>query len=249
MTEHILTSQDAGVLHVRFNRPDKKNAITVEMYEALAAAFRDAQDDPDVRVIQLEGSDEIFTSGNDLAGFLMPFQGAGDPPVFQWIKAAVRSTKPLVAAVSGPAIGIGSTILLHFDLVYADRSAYFHMPFTDLATVPEGGASFILPRRFGPKIAADFLIACDKVTPYRALEIGFINGVVDGDVREHATAISRRLAQKPPSAMRKTKELMRADMDALLTHIDVEGREFAACMASDEMKQVIMAMMAKSTVS
>ncbi|MEM9990022.1 MAG: enoyl-CoA hydratase-related protein, partial [Pseudomonadota bacterium] len=142
--------------------------------------------------------------------------------------------------------GIGATILLHFDFIYADETAYFHMPFTDLATVPEAGASWILPRQFGRPVAAEFLLACEKISPHRAYEIGYITDIVkDGDVREVAYAMTKRLAQKPAQAMSMSKALMRQDTEAFLAHIEKEARQFADRLQSEEMQAVIAQMMMK----
>lgn len=248
MADHITSDCRDGVLRITLDRPEKKNALTVEMYRHLTALFAGADQDPDVRAILLQGHPEIFSAGNDLTAFLHNDLGGngGKPPVIQWIESVILTDTPLVAAVSGPAIGVGATILLHFDFVYADESAYFHMPFTDLATVPEAGASWVLPRRFGRQIAAEFLLACDKVSAARAHDIGYVTKLVTGeDVRDHAFAAAKRLAQKPPRAMQLTKALMREDKAALLAHIEAEARHFADCLSSEEMQAVIKAMMAR----
>lgn len=247
MSEFIKETLENGVLHLRFDRVEKKNAITNEMYAALAAGFAKAATEEEIRAVMLEGSDEIFTAGNDLAAFAAWPEVDSDekPPVWEFIENVATCPVPVVAAVSGLAIGIGSTILLHCDLVYADDSAVFHMPFTDLAAVPEAGASYILPRRFGRQIAAEFLLLADKVSARRAYDMGFVNEVIQGDVRLHAKLAAERLADKPPHALQKSKELMYGGQDELLTHIPVELKEFGACLRSEEMQKVIMKMMMK----
>lgn len=247
MAEHILETLESGVLHLRFNREDKKNAITNEMYAALAAGFARAAEDDDVRAVMLEGGDEIFTAGNDLSAFAGApnLTGGEKPPVWQFIENVANCPVPVVAAISGLAIGIGSTILLHCDLVYADDSAVFHMPFTDLATVPEAGASYILPRRFGRQIAGEFLLLSEKVSARRAYDMGLVNEVVQGDVRLHAKLVAERLAEKPPKALQKAKALMFGKQKALHEHIPVEMEAFAKCLQSEEMQAVIMKMMMK----
>ncbi|MEM6649343.1 MAG: enoyl-CoA hydratase-related protein [Pseudomonadota bacterium] len=243
MSEHILTTKTEGVLKITLHHREKKNALTVEMYETLATLFEGADADPDIRAILLEGNAEIFTAGNDLSAFLEAtlWQGEEKPPVIKWIEAVALTNTPLVAAVSGPAIGIGATILLHFDFIYTDETAYFHMPFTDLATVPEAGASWILPKRFGRPVAAEFLLACEKISPQRAYEIGYITKIVkDGDVREVALDMAQTLAKKPAEAMSMSKALMRQDTDAFLAHIEKEARQFASRLQSGEMQAVIM---------
>ncbi len=248
MSEYIETRLEDGVLRVRFNRPEKKNAITIEMYEALIAAFDKAASDDAVRVLLLEGSDDIFSAGNDLSSFAAPRPTDGDGKVasHRLMEAAATAPKPLVAAVSGGAVGIGATLLLHFDFIYADETAFFLMPFTDLATVPEAGASLILPQRFGRQIAAEFLLLSDRITAQRAYDMGLVNAVVrDGNVRGHAFAVAQRLAQKPPMAMKMTKALMTGDTKPMLAHIDEEMRQFAERVASDEMQQIVAQRMMK----
>ncbi|MGV6819417.1 MAG: enoyl-CoA hydratase-related protein [Parvularcula sp.] len=245
MSEHIKTTLSDGVLRVTIDRAEKKNALTIPMYLALGDAMERAASDDEVRSVLLEGHAEIFTAGNDLADFMSGEAFKGDPPpVFRFIRAVVTCPKPLIAAVSGAAIGIGTTILLHFDAVYADESAYFHMPFADLGLVPEAGSSYLLPTRYGQQAAAEFLILCQKVSPARAKEIGFLTEIVtDRDVRDHAMEIATAIAAKPPIAMGYTKQLMRPDQDALLAHIEREGEIFAERAQSDEMREVVMKMM------
>lgn len=248
MTEHILTAVEDGVLRIRFSRIEKKNAITVEMYEALADAFAGADAREDVRAILLEGDDEIFTSGNDLSAFAnvtSTVSQGSEPAVLKWIRAAVMTNTPLVAAVSGPCIGIGATILLHFDLVYADQSAYIHMPFTELAAVPEACASWVIRRRYGAQIAGELLVASEKVSAQRAYDMGLVNKVVDTDVRLHALEAAKRLADLPPISVAHTKALMREDMAPFMAHAQTELEEFAARLVSEEMQATIAKKMAR----
>lgn len=247
MTDEIKTSVENGVMRIRFDRESKKNAITNEMYSALDRAFREAAANDEVRAILFEGGDEIFTAGNDLSAFMArpEFTAENKPPVWLFIEAVAYCPKPVVAAVSGPAIGIGATILLHCDLVYADDTAYIHMPFVDLAAVPEAGASYLLPQRFGRQIAAELILLSEKVSARRAYEMGIVNAVVDGDVRAHAFSVAERLAQKPPQAMQKSKALMHGDQSGFAAHLPGEMETFARCLQSEEMQGVIAKMMAK----
>lgn len=247
MADHIQKTIENGVLRLRIAREEKKNALTEPMYAALADAFHDAASNADIRAVLLEGGDDIFTAGNDLSTFASRPSLTGDekPPVWRFIENVSNCPKPVVAAISGAAIGIGATILLHCDLVYADESAYLHMPFTDLATVPEAGASYLLPLRFGRQIAAEFVLVGDKISARRAYEMGVVNAVIEGDVRAHAVSIAERLAAKPPNAMQKTKALMHSDKEQLFAHIPVEMQEFGRCLQSEEMQAVIMKMMMK----
>lgn len=248
MTEMIKTAlDDHGVLRVTIDRPEKKNALTQAMYEELVTAFRRGDEAPGVRAILLEGHPEIFTAGNDLGDFLAGGSLDGDPPVLRWIKQCAVTDTPLIGAVSGAAIGVGATILLHFDLVYADETARFHMPFVDLATVPEAGASYLLPHRFGRQVAAEIMLLSEPITADRAFEMNILNGVIrGGDVRAHALDVARKIAAKPPTAMALSKQLIRGNVDDLLAHIDLEAHHFAERLQSDEMRAVIMKkMMAK----
>lgn len=247
MSDHINVTTEDGVRRIRIAREDKKNAITPDMYAALSDAFATAGDDAEIRAVLLEGGDEAFSAGNDLSSFNFPSddQDVRESPAWQFLEAVTRCPLPVVAAVSGPAVGIGVTVLLHCDLVYADESAFFQTPFVDLAAVPEGAASWFLPRHFGRQIAAEFLLLCDRVSAARAERMGLVNAVVsDGPVRDHAFGIASQLAQKPPMAMRKAKALMHDDRDDWMAHMEREFREFGECVRSPEMQQVIAARMA-----
>ncbi len=249
MTDTILTRVEDGVLRVQFNRIEKKNAITAEMYEALAEAFASADERDDVNAILLEGTEGVFTSGNDLSAFAnvsAALSEGDEPAVLKWIKATVLTNTPLVAAVYGPCIGIGATILLHFDLVYADETAFWHMPFTELAAVPEACASWVIRRRYGSAIAGELLVASEKVSAKRAYDMGLVNKVVDVDVKQHAFEAAKRLATLPPVAVTETKKLMREDMGPFLAHAEVELREFAARLQSKEMQETVMKKMMAS---
>ncbi|MEM9422063.1 MAG: enoyl-CoA hydratase-related protein [Pseudomonadota bacterium] len=247
MTDAILTRVQDGVLRVQFNRPEKKNAITIEMYDAIADAITNADARDEVGAILLEGGDDVFTSGNDLSAFVnvtSALAEGSEPAVLKMIKATVLSNTPLVAAVSGPCIGIGATILLHFDLVYADETAYLHMPFTELAAVPEACASWVIRRRYGSAIAGELLVASEKVSAKRAYDMGLINKVVDANVKQHAFEAARHIASLPPVSVRETKKLMREDMGPFLAHAEAELREFAERLQSQEMQETVMKKMA-----
>lgn len=247
MSDQIAVELRDGVLRVKFDREAKKNAITREMYEALDQAFQRAATEDDIGSVLLEGGDEILTAGNDLMDFMrgIGLDAQEKPPVWRFIESVITCPKPIVAAVSGGAIGIGTTILLHCDLIYADETAYFHMPFTDLATVPEAAASYITPRRFGRQIAGEFILLGEKVSAQRAYDMGVVNAIIHGDVRAHAFSIAQRLAAKPPSALRKSKELMYSDQSELLEHLETEMIEFGRCLQSEEMQGVIAKKLAK----
>ncbi|ADM08431.1 Enoyl-CoA hydratase/isomerase family protein [Parvularcula bermudensis HTCC2503] len=245
MTEEIIMTQEEGVLRLRIARETKKNALTQEMYLTLAEAMEGVPDMPEIGAVLFEGSDEIFTAGNDLSAFVTaPPADGSKPPVWRLLEATARCPVPVIAAVAGPAIGIGTTLLLHCDLIVAAPEAYFHTPFVDLAAVPEGGASYLMPKRLGRQLASEFLLLSRPVPAQRAYEMGFVNAVVtEGPVRDYGFDLAKDLAAKPREAMRQSKALMCHETDDMLAHMETEFREFAKRLSSDEMKSVIMAMM------
>jgi enoyl-CoA hydratase/carnithine racemase len=208
--DHIQTENSDGVLRIEFNRPEKKNAITVAMYQALADAFLAAQSDADVRVVFVHGKPEVFTAGNDLQDFFAdPPQGESHP-VFAFLRALKDFGKPIVAAVSGPAVGIGTTMLLHCDLIYAAPEAKFALPFVNLALCPEAGSSYLLSYVAGYPRAAELLLLGEPFSAAHAHEIGLINAIVPLDrLIEVGAAAARKLAQKPAASLQATKALMR----------------------------------------
>lgn len=213
--DQILTERRDGVLRIELNRPDKKNALSIAMYGALADAIERAGGEGAVRVVLIHGKPDIFTSGNDLGDFLAnPPRDANASP-FRFLRAIHGFEKPLVAAVSGAAIGIGTTMLMHCDLVYAATGTRFSLPFVNLALVPEAGSSFLLPRMAGWQRAAELLLLGEAFDAEKAKEIGLVNGIVAPDqVLETALAAAEKLAQKPPGALRQTKALMRQGLGA-----------------------------------
>jgi enoyl-CoA hydratase/carnithine racemase len=236
---------DDGVLHLALDRPEKKNAITRAMYGALADALADAAEDGAVRAAVLSGRGGVFTAGNDLGDFMQGPPTGPDSPVFRFLSAAVGFPKPLVAAVAGPAVGIGTTILLHCDLAYAAPDAVFKMPFVDLGLVPEAASSLLLPRLAGPMRAAELLLFGEAFSAERAYEIGLVNAVV-GDPGGHALERAGVLARKPPAAVRQTKALLRrASADAVGETLSHEGRLFVERLASPEAQEAFTAFFEK----
>ena len=241
-----------GVATIEIARPEKKNAITIDMYRAMADAILDAQLDPSVRALLITGQPGIFTSGNDIEDFLQRPPGAGgsaaaDSPVFQFMKALVGCDKPVVAAVTGAAIGIGTTMLLHCDLVYVSDEARLAMPFTGLGLVPEFASSLIVPRLFGRAKAAEKLLLGDPIRPEEAVELGLANAVLPAaEVLIHARRVAERFNALPPNAVRETKKLMRrASEQAILDTIPVEGEVFARQLQSPEAKEAFSAFLGK----
>jgi len=243
----IKTATLNGVATIEIARPEKKNAITVDMYAAMAQALAVAQSDAAVRAVLITGQPGIFSSGNDLEDFMQrPKQGM-DSPVFQFMKALVSCEKPVVAAVTGAAIGIGTTMLLHCDLVYVSDEARLAMPFTSLGLVPEFASSLIFPQLAGHVKAAEKLLLGDPFTAQDAVDIGLANAVLPaGEVVNHARRIAERFNSLPPGAVRDSKKLMRrASVEKVLETIAVEGGIFSERLTSPEAREAFSAFFQK----
>jgi len=199
MTDDVVITLANHVLEVRFNRPDKKNALTRAMYEAVVEAFTGADADPAVRVVLLTGTGDTFTSGNDIKDFQQRAASNATSAASPFLTALASLTKPLVAAVNGAAIGVGTTMLAHCDLIVAARTARFVMPFTSLGLVPEAGSSLLFPRLLGHQRASALLLLGEPMDAQTALEWGFVNQVVDdAALMDTARALAGRLAALPP---------------------------------------------------
>ncbi len=212
MSEHIssATAHDGAVAVLRFARPAKRNAITVAMYEALTAALHAAIADEAVRAVVFLGADGVFTAGNDLKDFMANPPTGEDSAVFRLLQALVDCPKPLVAGVDGPAVGIGTTMLLHCDLVVASDRARFQMPFVKLGLVPEGASSVLLPGRVGMQRASEWLLLGEPFGAQDAYAAGLVNAVVaPAEVDARAMAYAAALADRPPEAVRLAKALLR----------------------------------------
>ncbi len=247
-TPHIQLERDGRVQLIRIHRPEKRNALTQPMYRAMAQALAEAAQDDAVRVVLLTGTSEAFTAGNDLGDFLAhpPDPQLSDPeesPVVRFLHALVHFPKPLVAAVNGVAVGIGTTMLLHCDLVYAGEDARFHLPFVDLGLVPEAGSSYLLPTTLGQRRAAELLLLAEPFGPAQAQELGIVNQVLPpGEVEPVARERAQTLARKAPMALRLTKQLMRrAVLDALEEAMAVEMYHFAAQLQGPEAAEALQA--------
>jgi enoyl-CoA hydratase/carnithine racemase len=208
--DQILTSSDNGVLRLTINRPEKKNALTLAMYEAMSDCLEQADRDDSIRVVLIHGEGGNFTAGNDLNDFLQNRPTDESAPVFRFMYAVSRLTKPIVAAVDGVAVGIGTTMLLHCDLVYADTNAKFLMPFVNLGLNPEAGSSYLLPLLAGYHRAAELLMLSEPFTAIKALQIGLVNHIVtESSVLEHALMQACKLASKPPASLLLSKRLLK----------------------------------------
>ncbi len=234
-----LKVEDAGQVRIlSLDNPTRKNALHTDLYKALTMELEAAAWDDSVRVLLMNGSDRVFCSGNDLDDFLdHPIRDAGHP-VYRFMQQLSRFEKPVVAAVEGPAIGIGCTLLLHCDLVYAGQGASFQMPFVQLGICPEFGATFILPALIGRQRAAELLLLGERFDADTAESLGLINRqLVDGQALQTALDAAQRLAAAPPKAMQATKALLgraeRMGVDAAMNEeLDVlvealQGTEFA----------------------
>jgi enoyl-CoA hydratase/carnithine racemase len=246
----IKTATLNGVATIEIARPEKKNALTVAMYQAMADALHAAQADPAVRAVLITGQPGIFTSGNDLEDFMTRMPAgpeALNSPVFQFMRALSGCTKPVVAAVTGAAIGIGTTMLLHCDFVYVSDEARLAMPFVALGIVPEFASSLIVPRLMGQVRAAEKLLLGDPFTAQDAVDCGIANAVLPaGEVVNHARRMAERFNALPPSAVRETKRLLRrVDSEAVQKAIDVEGELFLARLGSPEAKEAVQAFFQK----
>lgn len=247
----IKTATLNGVATIEIARPEKKNALTVAMYQAMADALNAAQADPAVRAVLITGQPGIFTSGNDIEDFMSrpPGQGsnAADSPVFQFMRALVGIDKPVVAAVTGAAIGIGTTMLLHCDLVYVSDESRLAMPFVSLGLVPEFASSLVVPRLLGNVKAAEKLLLGDPFSPEDAVEARIANAVLPaGEVVNHARRVAERFNSLPPGAVRETKKLLRRNAaDEVLKTIAVEGELFSARLRSPEAMEAFQAFFQK----
>ena len=248
MSEHIEVERGGGRLSIRMNRPERRNAITVAMYAALADAIEAAASDDAVRLITIEGAGEDFTAGNDLADFLaeMPPPGTTDIPVWRFLRAMARNEVPVLAAVHGNAVGIGTTMLFHCDLVLAEEGSRFVMPFVDLGLVPEAASSLILPRLAGRRRAARYLLLGESFGPEEAMEIGLVSHVVpNGQVGAAMASMVEALLAKPAQALRLTQRLLRrGGEEEILQRMELENGHFAERLASDEVRQAIAAFFA-----
>ena len=244
MDEHVRAEKGNGVLAITLARPERRNAITVAMYAALADAIEAAGNDGSVRVITIRGEGQDFAAGNDLADFLNAAPQLDEEiPVWRLLRALATCEIPLVAAVHGNCVGIGTTMLLHFDLVIADQSARFSMPFLDLALVPEAASSLLFPRLAGRRRAARYLLLCEPFGVEEAEAIGLVSHrAAAGQVDEKLSEVVAGLLAKPAEALRQTQLLLRrGTRDEILERMKLESSLFAEQLASAEVKEAINA--------
>jgi len=243
---NVVEILNAGVLSLELSRRAKKNAITTEMYAGLASAFERASDAPEIGAVLLHGQPDLFTSGNDLGNFLSPearASGAGH----RFLHAIAGCRAPIVAAVGGHAIGIGTTMLMHCDIVVAATSARFQLPFVKLGLSPEAGSSMLLPLMAGPRLAAELLLLGDAFDANTAKEAGIVNTIVKEDqLLAHALALAERLAVQPRDALRTTKALLKRSLGrTALEAIEDEYPDFERLLASDEARAIFRSFLAR----
>ena len=240
MAENVEVRQREGVQDIIFDRVDKKNALTLQMYGDAAEALRKAAQDDDIRAVVISGKGGHFTSGNDLMDFMKDPPTDESSPVFQFLMALRDCPCPVLAAVDGYAIGIGTTMLLHCDLAWSSDEARFRMPFVELGLVPEAGSSVVIPALAGHRKAAELLYFGDFFDAATAKETGIVNDVIEGDVISYARKRARQLAQKPPEALALTKQLLRnTDDDAVVAAMHREAEIFVERLQSQEFMQAV----------
>lgn len=246
--DHIQTQLENGVLHLILNRPEKKNALTSAMYDALVAAVQRAESDDSIRVLILRGNGDSFTGGNDIEDFVQkPWKGLAVPPAEQFIRAIAFARKPVIAVAHGLAVGIGTTILLHCDLVYAAEDTRFLMPFVNLGILPEAGSTLLLPSLIGHQRAAELLLLAEPFSAQRAYELGIVNRVVPKDqLLPAAAAAAQALAAKPGGAVRMAKQMMkqhlRTDLERVIRE---EVLAIADQLESPETEEALSAFLQK----
>lgn len=245
MSQHIEIERKGAVQIIRMNRPDKKNAITRDMYAAMAAGLTAADNDPQVRVHLILGVPGAFSSGNDLADFMaVATGGEGGMEVYDFLLALAKSQKPIVSGVDGIAVGIGTTINLHCDLTVATPRTEFRTPFVDLGLVPEAGSSLLAPAVLGRQQAFALLGLGEGFSADRAKAAGLIYEVVSEEKLEAAALeAAERIAEKPPEALKIARDLMLGDREALVARIKEEGAHFRARLKSDEARNAFVAFM------
>lgn len=243
----ILVHAEEGVTAITFNRVEKKNSITTAMYAQLADAFEAAAQDASVRVVVLQGDVAIFSAGNDIGDFLQQPPATQDAPVFRFLRAIATFPKPVLAAVCGPAVGIGTTLLFHCDLVYAGDNAAFSMPFVNLGLCPEAASSLFAPQMLGYHRAAEALLLGEPFMAEAALEVGFVNRVVPPtECNMVAQAQARKLAAKPLSALIETKRLLKKSQTAaVLERMAEEGQSFGRMLREPAAREAFTAFMDK----
>jgi enoyl-CoA hydratase/carnithine racemase len=243
----ILTHTEAGVMTITLNRVDKKNSITQAMYAAMADALAQAAADAAIRVVVFQGHEAVFSAGNDIGDFLNQPPATSESPVYRFLHGIATFPKPLIAAVCGPAVGIGTTMLFHCDLVYAGDNAAFSMPFVNLGLCPEAASSLLVPQMFGYHRAAEALLLGEPFFAEAALDVGLVNRVLPPtEANGAAQGAARKLAAKPLSALIETKRLMKQGQAApILARMAEEGASFGRMLREPAAREAFGAFMEK----
>ena len=248
LSEHVRVTRNAGVLSIILDRPERRNAITVAMYAALADAIETAANDETIRIVTICGEGQDFAAGNDIADFQTALpRDTNEIPVWRLLRALATCETPLVAAVHGNCVGIGTTMLLHCDLVLADEGARFSLPFVDLALVPEAASTLLLPRLAGRRQAARHLLLGEPFGVDEAITMGIVSHrVVSGQLGAMLADVVARLLAKPPAALMATQRLLRAGSSGeVLERMKLESELFAERLSSAEAKEAFTAFFEK----
>jgi enoyl-CoA hydratase/carnithine racemase len=247
VSQYIETRIEDRILKITINRADKKNALDLAMYQALADTIRQADSNDDIRVTTLGGVEDSFCSGNDIKDFLKNPPTDDSSPVLQFVRAMINAEKPIVAAVNGTAVGIGVTMLLHCDLVYASEDARFQMPFVNIGLCPEAGSTQILPLMMGHQKASELLLLGGMFDVNTAIDVGIVNSkVAAGELTAVALQAASRIAAQPPHATRTTKRLLRAAMLEQIKAASLrENDSFMPMLSGAEAKEALTAFMEK----
>lgn len=247
MKAPIDVARDGAMLRVTLARPEKKNALTSAMYEALIEALAEAERDASIRAVLIAGTGGTFCAGNDIGDFIAAIDDFRTAPSLRFIKALAVCQTPIVAAVDGVAVGVGTTMLLHCDLVYAAPGTRFRLPFVDLGLVPEAASSLLVPRRFGLAKATEMLMLGEAFDADEARRLGLVNAIIAAeDLLAHATERARALAAKPAAALAATRRLIRGDETEIVARIDTEAAAFAVALTSREAQTAFATFLAKS---
>jgi enoyl-CoA hydratase/carnithine racemase len=243
----ILQHAEAGVMTLTLNRVERKNSITSDMYGALAEGLARAEQDSTVRVVLIQGHETVFSAGNDIGDFLNKPPAGEDSPVFRFLHGIARFPKPLLAAVCGPAVGVGTTMLFHCDLVYAGDNAAFSMPFVSLGLCPEAASSLLVPQMLGYHRAAEALMLGEPFFAEAAMEVGLVNRVLPPtEVNGYANAQARKLASKPITSLLEIKRLMKKGQQAaVVQQMADEGASFRQLLTAPAAKEAFTAFMEK----
>jgi enoyl-CoA hydratase/carnithine racemase len=246
MSRFIRESVSENIMTITIDRAKKKNAITEAMYAAMADTINAARKNNDVKVLVITGKGDCFTAGNDLKDFIQNPPNGLKSPVFKFMYSLCNFDKPILAAVNGPAIGIGVTMLMHCDLIFATESAVFQLPFINLGLVPEFGSSLILPMLIGKARASEALMLGEPFDSKTAMKLGLLNSILStSELMPHTLSIARTLTAKPTSALKKTKALMNQNNDAIKEQIKIEAEAFGHQLQSVEVKEAINAFFEK----